>query len=112
MSNNLCYFEIFTSDLAKSKSFYGQLFNWEINPWGTQGSYEHIKTPQEPDGGLWKTEDQKGVLVYFKVEDIDKTLKKVEELGGKVILKKTEIPNVGHYAIFADLDGNQIALFT
>jgi len=111
MSNFLCHFEILTSDLEKAKTFYSQLFNWEMNPWGTQGTYEHIKTPQEPSGGLWKTDEQKGIMIYFKVDDIEQTLNKVKQLGGKVTLEKTEIPNVGYYAIFSDLDGNQIALF-
>ncbi|MCJ7507965.1 MAG: VOC family protein [candidate division Zixibacteria bacterium] len=111
MSNFLCHFEILTSDLKKAKSFYTQLFNWEMSPWGAQGTYETIKTSQEPFGGLGKTQEGKGVLIYFKVDDIEQTLNKVKQLGGKVIQEKSEIPNVGFYGIFSDTDGNQIALF-
>lgn len=50
-------------------------------------------------------------MVYFKVDDIEQTLNKVKQLGGKVIQEKSEIPNVGFYGIFSDTDGNQIGLF-
>lgn len=61
---------------------------------------------------MWKKEEQKGVLVYFQVDDIEETFDKVKHLGGKVILGKTQIPNVGSYGVFSDLDGNQIAIFS
>ena len=112
MSNFLCYFEIFTSDLEKAKAFYSQLFNWQTNPWGAQGTYESIKTPQEPQGGIQQTQEEKGVLIYFKVDDIQKTLEKTKQLGGKVILEKTQIPNVGFYAVISDLDDNRVAIFS
>ncbi|MBV9707198.1 MAG: VOC family protein, partial [Chloroflexi bacterium] len=40
------------------------------------------------------------------------SLAKVEELGGKTVRSKTEIPNTGWFAIFTDPTGNTIALFT
>ena len=111
MSNFLCYFDILTSNLEKSKSFYNQLFNWETKPWGTQENYESIKTPQDPQGGIMQSEDEKGILIYIKVDDIEKTLEKTKQLGGNVILGKTQIPNVGWYALIADPDGNKFGIF-
>ncbi len=39
-------------------------------------------------------------------------LEKAEELGGKKVSGKTEIPNVGCFGLFTALDGNTIGLFT
>ena len=51
-------------------------------------------------------------LIYVSSDDIDATLAKVESLGGKTLLPKTEIPNAGWFGIFADPTGNRVALFT
>jgi uncharacterized protein len=50
-------------------------------------------------------------LVYFTSEDIDTELSRVEDAGGKVLRKKTEInPDTGYMAYFTDTEGNRIAL--
>jgi predicted enzyme related to lactoylglutathione lyase len=36
----------------------------------------------------------------------------VEELGGKVLHPKTEIPETGWFAVFQDPTGNVLALYT
>lgn len=52
------------------------------------------------------------LLVYVSTDDIDATLAKVESLGGKILMPKTEIPQVGWWAVFSDPTGNRIALYT
>jgi predicted enzyme related to lactoylglutathione lyase len=52
------------------------------------------------------------VLVYIHSDDIEADLKKVEELGGKVIHPKSEIPQTGWYAFFQDPTGNVLGLYT
>ena len=39
-------------------------------------------------------------------------LEKAVNLGAKKVKEKTEIPNVGWFGLFTDLDGNTIGLFT
>ena len=48
----------------------------------------------------------------MQVEDINAMLKKAEKLGCSKVKEKTEIPNVGWFGLFTDLDGNTIGLFT
>jgi predicted enzyme related to lactoylglutathione lyase len=43
--------------------------------------------------------------VYFKVDDIVKTLAASTKHGGKVLVPKTPIPGVGHFAMFTDPEG-------
>ena len=52
------------------------------------------------------------VLVYIASDDIDADLKKVEELGGKVVFPKDEIPQTGWFALFQDPTGNVLGLYT
>ena len=47
--------------------------------------------------------------VNLRAEEIEK---KIESLGGQTLLPKTEIPNIGWFALFADPTGNRVGLFT
>ena len=50
-------------------------------------------------------------LTYFGVTDCDGTVKKVGELGGKVLRPATDIPNVGRFAVCRDGQGAAFAVF-
>ena len=52
------------------------------------------------------------MIIYIDSEDIEADLKKIETMGGKKLLGKTEIPGRGWYALFADPTGNRMALYT
>ena len=54
--------------------------------------------------------DQKSPVVYFGTDDIDATLRKVKESGGKAG-EKQPIPTQGYFAACADPDGNAFSLF-
>ena len=47
---------------------------------------------------------------YIAVESVDEHVKKIEELGGKVLVPKMEVPGVGWWALALDPDGNQFAI--
>ena len=51
------------------------------------------------------------LLVYVGSDDIDGDLRKAEQLGGKILIPKTEIPNTGWFAILEDPAGNRLGLF-
>jgi predicted enzyme related to lactoylglutathione lyase len=51
------------------------------------------------------------VTVYVEVDDLQNYLDKAEGLGGKMIIPPTEVPEMGSFAWFADIDGNTIGLW-
>jgi predicted enzyme related to lactoylglutathione lyase len=55
---------------------------------------------------------QTGPLVYLNGgKDLDTVLSKVDEAGGRVVMKKTLInKESGYFAIFIDTEGNKLAL--
>jgi predicted enzyme related to lactoylglutathione lyase len=94
--------------------FYQELFGWK-----TQEVPEMNYTMWESEGGSaggfpQVSEDNPAgqVLVHIHSDDIDTDLKKVEELGGKALHPKTEIPETGWFAVFQDPTGNVLALYT
>jgi hypothetical protein len=51
-----------------------------------------------------------GVLIYFKTENIDETLKLATANSGQILYPKTD-NGIGYVAEFEDSEGNRIALF-
>ena len=47
---------------------------------------------------------------YIAVESVDEYVKKIEQLGGRIVVPKMEVPNVGWWALALDPDGNQFAI--
>lgn len=115
MSHTICHIEIPTTNLKKSGEFYKKLFDWEIK-YGFGPDYAIFNTGegQLTGGGLdRKDEITPGkIIIYILVDDIDAELEKAVRLGAKKVKEKTEIPNVGWFGLFTDLDGNTIGLFT
>jgi hypothetical protein len=81
---------------------------------GDHGAYTMIKTGGEPRGGIMAT-PQPGVptawTTYVLVGDVAAALKRVEKLGGKVLMGKTEIPGMGHFGVLADPTGGVLAVW-
>jgi predicted enzyme related to lactoylglutathione lyase len=71
--------------------------------------------PQKPgvNGEMFpKQPEQKRInpVNYISVENIDKCIKKVTQLGGKILIPKQQVPTVGYIALATDPEGNQFGL--
>jgi len=111
---NVVHVEIPAANVEAAGTFYQELFNWKL---------QHVP---EMNYTMWEAGDGSGggfpavseeapagkVLVYIHSDDIEADLKRVEELGGKVIHAKAEIPQTGWYAFFQDPTGNVLGLYT
>lgn len=115
MDHTICHLEIPTTDLKKSGEFYKKLFGWEID-YSWSPDYATFNTGEGAlTGGGLDRKDQitpGQIIIYVQVEDINAMLKKAENLGGTTVKEKSEIPKVGWYGLFTDLDKNTIGLFT
>jgi predicted enzyme related to lactoylglutathione lyase len=101
-----------TSDPERCKAFYGAVFDWQFDDESMPG-YTLVNTGADPGGGVFpKPEDAQAacINVYFKVKDIEAVLVKVTGHGGRVLVPRTEIPNVGYFAMFADPDGIAVGI--
>jgi len=120
MANTFDWVEIKTRNMEKSAKFYENLFGWKVIEKETAegldvwifdtGSEPRVRNLQR--GGIWlKPEGEHlGVVVYIVVDDIDSTLKKVSELGGKAVTPKTS-QGPAFRACFTDPDGNLFGLW-
>ena len=120
MDRTIVHFEIPAKDPAKLSQFYSKLFGWSFEKWESPGAemdYWMIKTRDKDDsagvnGGMMKkTDPNQTPLNYVLVESVDEFSKKLVQLGGKIIMPKTEIPNMGHFAVALDPEGNGFGIF-
>ena len=111
---NVVHIEIPTANQEAAAKFYSELFNWKITPM-PEMNYTMWDPEEGPGGGFPPISDESPagrVTVYIDSDDIEADLKKVEQLGGKTVHPKMEIPGMGWFAIFQDPSGNVLALFT
>jgi uncharacterized protein len=111
---NIVHVEIPAVNVEAAGAFYQELFGWKL-----QHMPEMNYTMWESEGGSAggfpqvSAENPAGqVTVYIHSNDIEADLKKVEELGGKVLQPRTEIPQTGWFGVFQDPTGNVLAVYT
>ena len=113
MPNAVVHFDIGCRDRDKTNEFYTQLFDWSTEDYGPMSKSINTKSQEGIRGYMTALghEPHNYVMVYVEVDDIGQYLKKVEELGGKVMIPETEVPGGGRFAWINDIDGNIIGLW-
>lgn len=113
----IVHFDIPADDPERAKSFYAELFGWKFEKPMEAMEYflfgtEDLGGKLGPRGGLGKrgTSDQR-IVNYIGVSSVDEYLLKVEKLGGKVLMQKTEVPGWGYLAICMDTENNTFGLW-
>lgn len=122
MMNQVVHFEIPADNIEAAKAFYSSVFNWELADYPGM-DYVGIRTtpvdenrmPKEPgaiNGGMMKRTDQvKAPVVAVQVACVEAHIEKVVSHGGKLIMPKMEIPEMGYYAYVSDPEGNVLGLW-
>ncbi|MFD2555549.1 VOC family protein [Sphingobacterium tabacisoli] len=118
-TNPVIYFEIPVNDLPRASSFYSYVFGFvfenEVIDNYEMALFPFSESKSGISGALAKGDvyipTKNGVILYFKTADIDDTLQKVIEYGGRILYPKTENSQYGFFiAEFEDSEGNRIAL--
>lgn len=117
----IVHLDIPANDPQAASKFYADAFGWQIQ-FAQEFNYHMFQAEGGPGGGFVEVSSAADgdamqtnigeVLVYLGSDDIDADLRKVESLGGAVVLPKTEIPNIGWFGVFRDPTGNKIGLYT
>ncbi len=110
------WFECITKDVKKAKAFYTEVFGWKVEPMEMAGgkTYDLLKKGDTPLGGFMEPM-MEGVpshwMSYLSVDDVDASLAKVEQAGGKSLVKAFDVPGVGRIAPVQDSEGGSFCLF-
>jgi predicted enzyme related to lactoylglutathione lyase len=116
MPNPFVHNELATTDLEKSKKFYGALFDWKLEdvPMGAMGTYTTIGVGGGVGGGMMK-QPMPGQpsfwLSYVLVDDIQASTAKAKSLGATIIRDVTEVEGMGWLSIIMDPTGAGLGMW-
>jgi predicted enzyme related to lactoylglutathione lyase len=110
-----CWIDLMTSDTAKARDFYGELFGWQFQS-GDQELYggyiTAFKNGKIVAGIMQKQEDQAGFpdmwSTYLCTDDAAATAASVPSHGGQVYMEPMDVPAQGIMAYFADPSGASV----
>ena len=113
MTPGLTHFAINTDDVDATQAFYGSVFGWQFQEYGPPGFVQIMdasgKTPMGAIQQRRQLLDDAPTLGFectFGVENVDLIRERVLAAGGKILMEKFTISNVGHLMAFEDPGGN------
>lgn len=118
------YIELPTTDVAKTKQFYGNAFGWSFVDYGpayvaftgafVDGGFE-LGAPVSPrlsgDDAKEKKRATSGALVVLYASDLERALDSVVRAGGEIFLGIYSFPG-GRRFHFIDPSGNELAVWS
>ncbi len=124
--NPVVHFEMPAKDKKRTADFYSKVFGWQMQQLGQDmGDYllahttetdEKTTRPKSPgaiNGGFFGYKDEEGFRqphLVIAVDNLEESMKKVEEGGGKILGKPMDIPGIGKYVSFIDTEDNNVGM--
>jgi predicted enzyme related to lactoylglutathione lyase len=115
MTPRLTHFAINTTDVEGTRAFYEAVFGWQFQEYGPPGFLQVLDEDGEsPMGAIQQRRDllgnepTRGFECSFGVDDVDEVQRRVEAAGGRILMEKFTITNVGHLIAFEDPGGNPV----
>jgi predicted enzyme related to lactoylglutathione lyase len=112
------WFELMTTDVDAAKNFYTNLLDWTTEDMPMEETtYTVIKVQDEQVAGLMTMPQGSEEMpptwgIYITVKDVDTTVEKAKELGGKILVEPRDIPEVGRFSVIQDPQGAWFAAIT
>jgi predicted enzyme related to lactoylglutathione lyase len=123
--NPIVHFEMPTEDRKRMADFYTKVFGWKTQQLGEDmGNYVVATTTDSDENGMpkkagainggffQKTDDKPAQYpsVVIAVDKIKEHMTNVEKSGGKVLGEPMNIPGIGLYVSFFDMEGNRVGM--
>lgn len=109
--HSIDYIEFAVTDMEQSKKFYSAAFGWEFNDYGP--GYAGIQK-RDGEAGGFRLESKVvtgGPLVILYSKDLNATLTKVKNAGGRITKEPFDFPG-GRRFEFLDPSGNGLAVWS
>ena len=113
----ISHFNIPVDNIERAKKFYTEVFDWKITKDPGPMEYYMIETKNQDGevglgGGMSKKDyPTQTITPFIDVPSIDDCIKKIEDLGGKMISPKMAVPKTGYVAVCIDTENNAIGLW-
>ena len=113
-----CWIELMAADAAVSRSFYTQLFAWDVREvsMGEMGTYFIFQKDGADTAAMFqRTADMAAIppfwMSYVRVDDTDAATETAKSLGATVHNGPFDVPGQGRMTIFADPQGAAFAIW-
>lgn len=113
MNPRLTHFAINTDDVEATQTFYGSVFGWQFQEYGPPGFVQIMdESGTAPMGAIQQRRqllDDAPTLGFectFGVDDVDSVRARIVAAGGRILMEKFTISQVGHLIAFEDPGGN------
>jgi uncharacterized protein len=122
--NPVVHFEMPYDDRGRMAKFYESAFGWQTQMLGEDmGNYVLATTtetdqngPKRPgaiNGGFFQRKPDwpaQYPSMVIAVDNINESIRKITDAGGKVLGEPMDIPGVGQYVSFIDTEGNRVSV--
>lgn len=123
--NPVVHFEMPAEDSKRMADFYSNAFGWQMQFFGPEMGNYIVATTSELgednfpkqrgtiNGGFYqKTDDpvSNHPSVVIAVDDVNESMEKIRNSGGKILNEPVDIPGVGKYVSFIDTEGNRVSI--
>jgi hypothetical protein len=109
--------ELFTSDVAEAKAFYGSVFGWQFETRGTsEKPYTLVLNEGRPVAGMLRHPAADGDVLRSRwvglvsVGDVDAVSDRARNAGASILLDPVDLPGRGRVALVADPEGARFGL--
>ncbi len=112
MGRRIWQIEIRVSDLKRAIAFYSSVFDWRIT--ALSDEYAMADTGRAPIVSIWQVGDSGmplGVCHYVQSEDCVVDAGRAVELGGRVAVERSEVPDAGAWTDTLDPWNNELAFW-
>ena len=110
MKHPVMWFEVLGKDSVKLSQFFGSLFGWTFGGDPARYATVNVNGRGIPGGvGAIYPNTRSWVTFYVETADVTASLADAERLGGRVVMPRTELPDVT-LGIFEDPEGHAIGL--
>ena len=115
MANPVVQFQILSKSPDETAKFFGGLFGWTVDAGNAMG-YRRIDTGSTEgiQGGIWPAPPQAAnfVQLFISVEDVPAAVQKAEQLGGKLLIPPTVLPQGECMAVLLDPQGMSFGVWS
>lgn len=104
------HFELSVDDPERAIAFYASVFGWTATKWNGPEEYWLVSTGDPGAPGIngafiRKTASRPSLINTIDVSNLDDTVARIMDHGGRVVLPRMAIPTIGWMAFFTDPDG-------
>jgi predicted enzyme related to lactoylglutathione lyase len=118
-AGRFCWIDLAATDALRATAFYGQLFGWTPHEQSANGGIiTRLHLAGEDVGSLYQMNhgqvDQGARshwTPYIRVDDVDDTARRVDLLGGRVIVRPFVVSDIARIALIQDSIGANIGLW-